>query len=493
MVRKQLLLNVLSAFWGAWRRRYLIAVPIVIMPLVGLLYGIISPKNYLTYTTILIQEAAKQNPFLEDLAVPTRLKERIDALRALLHSRHILSPVARELGLIAGDTEREAAARTIAALSQSLRVELIGDDLVKLTHVAEQPEQMAEFLRRVSARFVERIIAPQRSSVANSQAFLASEIEDRRRDLNAIEQRLADYRSRNATDLPELHANNVKRLGRLQELLSEKRGDLNGAQGELKEMENRLVLTNPVVGRLDDQIVDTLSEIASFRARYTDKHSKLQGANRRLRNLEHERARLLAKGRKAASENIQRLWNLASSMTGSRDSEQQPLLISQLGRLQDARNRMKSLRYEVESLARDVGDLTVRIRRYGEHERRLTELRREIEIKRVIYQDLAQRHQLARVTGALGKAEERERVKIIDPPFAPLTPSSLPLFVFVLAGLAAGVALGAGLATVAELLDSGIYRADVLARTTGVPTLARIPNIPAPGLFDLADAGVRNG
>ena len=73
-----LIRNAAALLWSAWRRRYLIAIPIVIMPLLGLGIGIFSPKKYTSYTTVLIQEAAKMNPFLEDLAVATNLKSRME-------------------------------------------------------------------------------------------------------------------------------------------------------------------------------------------------------------------------------------------------------------------------------------------------------------------------------------------------------------------------------------------------------------------------------
>ena len=82
-----IILNTAAFLWSAWRRRYLIVVPIFVIPLLALGIGISSPKKYSSYTTVLIQEAAKMNPFLEDLAVETNLKSRIDALNALLHSR----------------------------------------------------------------------------------------------------------------------------------------------------------------------------------------------------------------------------------------------------------------------------------------------------------------------------------------------------------------------------------------------------------------------
>ena len=82
--------RILIILAGGWRRRYAIAVPILVLPLIGLLIGVLSPKHYSSHTSMLIQETAKMNPFLEDLAVSAMLKDRIDALKTLLHSRHIL-------------------------------------------------------------------------------------------------------------------------------------------------------------------------------------------------------------------------------------------------------------------------------------------------------------------------------------------------------------------------------------------------------------------
>jgi len=69
---------------GAWRRRYAIFIPTLILPLVAVLLGSIGPKYYASHTSMLIQETAKLNPFLEDLAVSSMLKERINSLKILL-------------------------------------------------------------------------------------------------------------------------------------------------------------------------------------------------------------------------------------------------------------------------------------------------------------------------------------------------------------------------------------------------------------------------
>lgn len=62
---------------SAWRRRYLIVLPIILMPFIGLTIAKLAPKHYDSHTSMLIQETAKMNPFLEDLAVSTMLKRAI--------------------------------------------------------------------------------------------------------------------------------------------------------------------------------------------------------------------------------------------------------------------------------------------------------------------------------------------------------------------------------------------------------------------------------
>ena len=111
---------------------------------------------------------------------------------------------------------------------------------------------------------------------------------------------------------------------------------------------------------------------------------------------------------------------------------------------------------EVAALETEFESNNLKVRSYGVHEKEITNLDRDIVVKRKIYEDLASRHQLAEVTGALGKFEEGDRVKMIDPPFEPTKPSNYPLFVYLIAGAMAGGFLGCGLGAVLEVADTRI-------------------------------------
>ena len=105
--------NVYLILMAAWRQRYLILVPIIVMPLMGGIIASTRGKIFDTHTTILVQETSKLNPFLEDLSVSTNLKERMAALDTLVHSRHVLFSVAEQLQLVDSETVAGVGEKTL--------------------------------------------------------------------------------------------------------------------------------------------------------------------------------------------------------------------------------------------------------------------------------------------------------------------------------------------------------------------------------------------
>lgn len=480
MIRSAIVKKIASLLWAGWRRRYMIAIPILLMPFVGLAVGILSPKIYETSTTILFQEASEHNPFLEDISIATNLRDRMEALNALLHSRHILASVAWQRKLIDEEMDEESKARIIAELSKALKATLVGDNLIKISYKAEDKSHMKETLGMVSMRFVERVLAPQRSSIIQSESFLSKELDERRTDLQSAEKALAEYKNKYASELPRLHTANVARLSELQAYLAERRIELDGAKAAQASLAMRLSQTNPVVGKIEESIINVMAELTQLKARYTDQHSQVQNVLAQLQALEKERNRILAQmseinsgGLKEAR--LEQLWAIATTQETDTRNSHHPLLISQLERLQQADDHIERLNKEVSSLTAEISILLKKVNGYGQHERRLNELERDIQVRQKIYQDLAERYEMARVTRSLGKNEESERVKLIDPPFEPLAPINMPVPIFIIAGLFAGIGLGLGLAVVSELLDTSIRRKDTLSEMLNVPVLARIP------------------
>lgn len=460
-------------FASGWRRRYVIVIPLLILPILGLIVGISSPKKYEAHTSMLIQETAKMNPFLEDFAVSTMLKDRMGALKTLLHSRHILGVVAKKLQLIDDQTPAAEYDRIVSELSSSLSVQMTGKDLIRIDFKSHSPSHIKETLKVISEQFVEQLLAPERSSMTDSSFFLAEHIESRREELDLSERALAKFKDEHANELPELYIANISRLAQLKQKFSERQAELSGAKRRLGGLDQQLTNTNPIVGRIEENIIKIRSELSLLRARYTDSHSKVKAALRNLYRLEEERRTLLKTT--GTTLDTDQLWDIAHSAGGLQSSDLQPLLISQLQKLQEVRSNVDGLTEEVTSLQSMITDLEKLTARVGEHERQLAALERDQNVKRDLYEELLKRHEMARVTGSLGRFEQEKRIKIIDRPYTPTNPTNLPLMIFVIAGCIGGLALGISLAIVFELSDSSIRYISQLEPLTGVPVLSRIP------------------
>ena len=467
--------RLLQILYGAWRQRYVIVIPMLILPIVGLLVANLTPKKYDSHTSMLIQETAKMNPFLEDIAVSTMLKDRINALKTLLHSRHVLYSVAEELELIDSSMSSIEQEESINDLSQRLMVTQLGKDFIKISLTGNTPDRMEETLKSVSEHFIAQLLAPERSSIEDSSNFLAIHIEKRREALDEAEQALALYRNNNIESTPEIQSQSLNRLAALKQSLSEKEAEMAGVKKSLGSMDQQLSRTNPVIGKIEDQIIDIRSELTLLQAKYTNKHSAVQAKLRELDRLESERKTLLEM--KQPNMNSDQLWDIASSNTFNDVSELQPLLVTQLHSLQLVRARFESLKEETKSLKTMIFELENKANNFGQNAKEMYRLQRDVQIKRQLYDELVERYEMAQLTGSLGVFEQNKRVKIIDLPYTPSIPSNMPSFIFVIAGLIAGIGFGIGLAILFELFDSSVKGSAQVEQVLGIPVITVIPKM----------------
>lgn len=465
------------AISGAWRRRYLIAIPIVVMPILGTLAALVTPKAYELRMTILVQDPSKLNPIMTDLAIGADLKDRMPSLQALLTSRHVLLDVLKDLGRIKPSTDAKSANVEVGNLSKALTSNLIGNELIELKLRGPQPNGLGKALGAIGSRFIERVVQPASGSVDSSETFLHKQLDQSDEELKDAEDKYSDFKRRNSEKLPALYSANVARLAALQQNLEGKRIELSTANAAFEDLRKHVSMLNPIVGRLEEAIVQTSSELAALRARYTDEHSEVQAAERKLKRLQEERVTLLANQAQENGADMQQLWNLAAGVATSGDKVNTPLLVEQMKQLQEADTKRTALSKEVEELQIQVDQLRGAIAEFGPIEQQQQELERGIASAREQHDMLAKRYQVARLAGSLGRDQGMEWVKIIDAPGDPTAPVTPPGILFVIGGLIGGVVFGAGLATVFEVLDPRLRRLKDFEEASGLPVLAFVPRI----------------
>ena len=390
----------------------------------------------------------------------------------------MLINVAQDLTLInekSTDLEKDT---LVKELSAALKVKLIGKDLVKLVYQADSPDNIVSVLRMVRKHFLERLLAPELSALDASETFLTSQLKIKATDLQTAELRLAEFKQYNAEHLPRLYNANSSRFGQLSDLLEQRKIALSGAIAAKKSIRTRLAQVDPVMSEIEQNIVNTKSELAILRSRYTDKHSKVQISLRKLNQLENEREAQSKTSYKINEGDLNRLWEIANNMqVGKVDTNQNMLLVSQLQELQLSDGHVEQIKEEILSIEKQTAMLKASLDGTGEMERQLQELERDLKVKRDLYSDLLYRFEKAKITGALGRFEQPERIKIIDEPYRPSAPTNFPLSIFLLAGIIGGIGLGGGLALFSELTDTSIRAKHQLEFITNAPVITRVPRI----------------
>ena len=477
-------LDVLALLLAAgWRRRYLIAVPVLVMPVLGLISGFLAPKTFEARTTLLVQEPAKLNPFLNDLAVGTNVKDRMPALAALLHSRHVLDKVLLDTRQINEETPAGKRQEMIGLLSRAITVKLTGSDLIEIRVSGRRPDGLYPTLSAVTNRFVERLVSPEQGAIVASQSFLETQLSQRREALAKAEAEFSAFKVRNADKLPAIYAANVTRLGQMQQKLQEREMDLATAQAGFDDIRSRIAGANPVIGRMEEEIVKLTSELTGLRSRYTEAHSEVQSVERRLRRTQSERIALLEASSALKTMDLERLWHIAANLAqGDEGKPQATLLMSQLQRLQDAQAKRITLEKDAAELRRMIAEMQRTIGEFAPIEQEQQQLERGITAAREMHDQLLKRSEMARVTGALGRFEAPERIKIIDPPSSPSAPVGPGLLIFLLAGLLGGLIAGIGLAAMAEFADQRLRSDEDFIGETGIPVLGRLPRLDAGSL-----------
>ena len=460
----------------AWRRRYLIVVPMLALPPIAFVAGGLAPKSYVARSTILVQETAKLNPFLNDLAVGPNLKERMPALKTLVHSSHILEAVLEDTGAINAQSPADERASKVRALSSSISVDLMGNDLVGFSIRGGSPKGMAATLTALTRHFVEKLLAPERSSIKDSQVFLRQELDERSMRLEEVQQVYAEFKRTNSTRLPNLESSLVTRLSALEQKLSDNRMALKAAEAQLGDVRQRLIGTNPVIGRIEDDIMKATRRLGELKTRYTEEHSAVQAELRILKRLEAERETQMGDANAMQGADLDRLWNLAAGSLSQNDGKTPPLLISQMTRLQESNSEYLRLKEETAALEKEITGIHTAIAETGPVLQEQKRLEEEMRLAQESHDAISKRFDNAKITGALGEFEAPERIKVIDAPVDPVAPVTPGRILFLIAGILAGILAGAGLAAAAEILDTRLRRQPDFEAVCNAPVVARYCN-----------------
>ncbi|HTA70569.1 MAG TPA: Wzz/FepE/Etk N-terminal domain-containing protein [Bryobacteraceae bacterium] len=348
------------------------------------------------------------------------------------------------------------------------------------------------------ARFLEENTREVSQETVSTTQFLRDQWDLAKKKLDAVEQQLSVFRSRNLGHLPEEQQSNFSQLNAMQSQMLNLNTAMNRVNQEKLLFENQLRIYRDQLSSLKDPVVqeqvlqqknDKLSEkdreitqlentLVAERERYKDTHPDVQRLIALIASAKKQRETL------AKEEETKKPDATAGAAAPVRPPNPQFVreqrdLDAQIQRIQgliqakdlemeDYKKQAKDAEATIRSYQSRIEGIPVGIKEYDE-------LIRERELAKREYEDLDRRLNTSTMSTALVNHQQGERLEQLDPPSLPQTPSEPKRPLIIAIGTGLGLVLGLCLAGAREVKDTALKNLKDVRAYTQLPVLGSIP------------------
>lgn len=463
----QFILDILRAVkLELYSKRVAVVVVFMLVTSGVMAYGYLMPKQYTSEAVLYADQSNILQPLLRGQAEVTQI-DRINEAREMLQSRSFLEQVGLDTGLITGGETDQVRNGKIAELRQQVRMRVTNGNFLELRYTSGDPDESFRVLSSVLNRFVERTVRKKRSESQGAFEFIDSQVKSYQRQLEEAEEKLKEFKS----------ANQDGTEGSVQSRIESLRSEIENLKLEIQQTESEVQLTraqleneepvrritvDPGRSSTERRLANLYQELDSLMLRFHEKHPDVISVKDQIADLENQ----VSSGGSEARE---------GTVT---EVLENPVYENLKIQLADSTTRLAVQKNRLASLKRLLEEAFERSERVAENQAELSELTRDYDVTRGVYEDMLQRREKARLSMTLDVQGEGVSYKIQEPASYPTHWDGLQLYQVGLAGPFLGSAAVLGLLTMLVMLDQRVRspRALQLALPETIPVITTIPH-----------------
>lgn len=466
------------------RRAKIILIPTLLAPLAGYLISYVFPAKFTSQSVVLV-EAQKVPESMVQPVVSQDLTARVSTLQQQILAESKLRPLVDRLFPQKNPADVGVMIDTIRA---NLAVESVPSDLLAIdtsNPKAKQPNTSpfpgfyvkytapgAREAQMVCNQLTTMLVDENSRQIAEAATGTSEVpnrgIEDAKNNLDGMDAKLAEFKKQYVGQLPGDKENNLKILTGLNSQLAANTQTLNRAQQDKSYAAQQVAawknsqITSPET--LRKQLSELQTQLLQLKSKYTDDHPDVIKTKADIDAVKTKLADINKASVNPADDNI------------AKGSPVEPAEIRQL--------RLEVHQYEdfIAAATRDQKHLQQEISGYQSKvslspavEEQYKQLTRDYDNALKSYQDQLAKKSSADLTVKMNNQAVGERMFPLNPADLPDSPSFPNRLFFALGGLAAGLAVGAGIALLLELKDNSIRDERDAEAVLELPTLIAIP------------------
>jgi len=513
------------------RRKYYFIIPAVIVIFISIAVSVILPSIYRATATIIIEEQEILGNIIST-TVPGYLEERLQAVTERVLSDDNLLDVVERFALYTDLKDENTTQEFVSKMRKSIEVErntiqVQSERLAKMLAITtsftvsfegREPEKVAPVTNHLASLFLEENARDREEKTRATMKFLEKQLAELETEINDTEAKLAAFKEKNITELPELMQLNLKTMDQLERQVEGRERQIENLSTRKIYLEGQLALLEPSMHKVSadgKRILTPKEEVVFLRSQYLSLSSSLSehhpdviklkkklealegevGTQQELRQLrrelydkEHQLALLrkrvssshpdaisLKKEVSALKAQMQKLSKMQSVLKVEEENPENPAYINVKTTITSTQMEIDAARRELEQLQEKYEDYRQRIANTPKVEQKYLNLQRNYQNAKTKHQETKNRLRAAREAQGLEESRMGEKFILGQPATTPDKPYKPNKLAIVLLGVVLAAGSGVGVGSLTEYMDHSVHTADELAEIAGHKVLTVIP------------------
>jgi polysaccharide chain length determinant protein (PEP-CTERM system associated) len=465
------------------KRKWLLIIPTLVAALGGWLVTFAFRPQYSSQALLLVVQQQVPEGLVKSV-VTQELVERLATLEGRIQSRDRLLPIAQRAGLLDGGKNKRSTEQVLNTMRSNIDLTPVSSDMIPtqvaqrsatvpgfyITYTGSDPRVAQQVCSDLTSAFIEENLKLRGQIAQGTSDFFNSQLEQFKRDQNEVESKLATFRAKYFTQLPDHQEENLKMLASLNSQLDATTQALGRAEQDKTYAESLLnqelaawksSQPNNSPQTLRQQLANLQTQLLTLQARYTPEYPEIITTQKHI-------AELQAEINKPAAADLPSSTDKANAI----EPVEVQRLRAQVHQYQDAIQQISGQQARLEQ---QIDLYQSRVEVSPEVEEQYAQLTRDYAAAQKAYSDLAAKQHESELESDMELRQQGEQFRLSDPASLPLTPSFPNPFLFAAGGLGAGAFLGLAIVFWLEMRDQTIHNERDVQSTLQLATFTAIP------------------